>query len=206
MLCPDAFLEEHNAMVNTRMVRVSAVLASGVLMLAACHGESSNMPMASATPQLKGPPSVKRGPSPDELTVGMVEAVTMGKSTVPVGVKFDLPQKPTAGQPVEVTIAVMPQVQADPATVVVTGSDSLVLEPDSGPIEIPAVEPTQVYRHNIKLTPTTEGVQLLGLSVTLKHDEIVETREFAVPIIVGPADAGQASAAAGSKQAALKSP
>jgi hypothetical protein len=193
-------------MVNTRKVRVSAVLASGGLLLAACHGEANDTPAAHAAPQLNGAPSVKRGPSPEELTAGMVEAVTMGKSTVPVAVKFDLPQKPVAGQPVDITIAVMPQVEADPATVAVAGSDSLVLAQGSGPIEIPAVEPTQVYRHNIKLTPTAEGVQLLGLSVTLKHDEIVETREFAVPLIVAAADAGPVPAPAGAKHAGLKSP
>jgi len=150
------------------------------------------------------PTAVKRGPTPEELTAGMVEAVTMGKSTVPVAVKFDLPQRPTAGQPVEVTIAVMPQIEADPATVAITGSDSLVLEPGSGPIEIPAVEPTQVYRHTVKLTPTAEGVQLLDLTVTLKHDEIVETRQFAVPVIVAPADAGPAPAPVGPKHAGPK--
>ncbi len=195
-------------MLNTRKVRVSVVLAGGGLLLAACHGESNETPVAHAAPQLNGAQSVKRGPSPEELTAGMVEAVTMGKSAVPVAVKFDLPQKPVAGQPVDITIAVMPQVEADPATVVVAGSDALVLAPDSGPIEIPAVEPSQVYRHNIKLTPTTEGVQLLDLSVTLKHDEIVETREFAVPLIVAAADAGPmpVPAPAGAKHAGLKSP
>jgi hypothetical protein len=189
---------DYHRMVNSRSVLICAVLG-----LAACHGDSGSTPVTDAGLHPKRPPAVKRGPSPEELTAGMVEAVTTGKSSVPVAVKFDLPQKPIVGQPTQVTIAVMPQIEADPATLVVTGSDAMALAPGSGPIEIPAVEPTQVYRHNIELTPTVEGVQLLGLSVTLKHDEISETREFSVPIIVAPADAG---AAAEPKRAGLKPP
>jgi hypothetical protein len=177
-------------------------LISAILLLAACHGDATPPPVATVTPHFKRPPPVKRGPSPEELTAGMVEAVTLGKSTVPVAVKFDLPQTPTVGQQAEITVAVMPQIEADPATLVVTGSDALVLAPGSEPVEIPAVEPTQVYRHSILLTPTAEGVQLLNLSVTLKHDETVETRDFSVPIIVAPGE----SAAAGPKRADLNSP
>ena len=193
-----AFMGDDQRMVNPRSVLICAVLS-----LAGCHGDSGNTSVADAGAHPKRAPAVKRGPSPEELTAGMVEAVTTGKSTVPVAVKFDLPQRPIAGQPTQVTLAVMPQIEADPATLVVSGSDSLVLAPGSGPIVIPAVEPTQVYRHNIELTPTVEGVQLLSLSVTLKHDEITETRAFSVPIIVAPPDAG---ATADSKHAGLKSP
>ncbi len=185
-------------MVNRRKLPVGAAL----LLLVGCHGDSNGTPVVDATPHVKVPPPVKRGPTPEELTAGMVEAVTMGKSTVPVAVKFDLPQKPVAGRSAELVIALMPQIEADPATLVVTGSDTLVLEPGAGPVEIPAVEPTQVYRHNIRLTPTAEGVQLLGLHVSLKHDDVTETREFAVPIIVAPGEAAVAAPGAPAPAAA----
>jgi len=114
----------------------------------------------------------------------MVEAVTLVKSTVPVAVKFELPVKPVVGQPAEVTIAVMPQIAADRATLVAKGSDALALTPGVAPFEMPSVDPTQVYRHSIKFMPNAAGVQLLDLSVALKHDDITETRDFTVPIIV----------------------
>jgi hypothetical protein len=190
-------MSDHDLMVNRRTWLVCAAL-----LLAACHGNSGIPAVVNTTPQAKRPPPVKHGPTPEELTAGMVEAVTVGKSTVPVAVKFDIPQKPTAGQPAEITIAVMPQIAADPATVLVTGSDALVLAPGSGPVEIPAVEPTQVYRHTVLLTPTAEGVRLLGVSVSLRHDDITETRQFSVPLIVASADAGAAVPA----RAGLKPP
>jgi hypothetical protein len=160
-----------------------------IALLTACHGDSSQAPVASPTPHLRAPVPAKRGPTPEELTTGMVEAATVGKSTVPVAVKFDVSAQPVVGQPLDVVVAVMPQIAADPAVLVVTGSDGLQVAPGGGPIEMPSVEPTQVYRHSIKMIPTAEGVQLINLSVSLKHDDITETRAFAVPVIVAPSAA-----------------
>jgi hypothetical protein len=162
------------------------VLLCGVALFAGCHGDTSQAPQISSTPHVKAPVPTKRGPTPEELTAGMVEAVTMGKSTVPVAVKFDLPERPVVGQSAEVVVAVMPQISADLAVLTVKGSDGLPLPDAAPPIEMPTVEPTQVYRHNVKVVPTAEGVQLLELDVALKHDDVTETRVFAVPLIVSP--------------------
>ena len=50
---------------------------------------------------------------------------------------------------------------------------------------MPALEAGQVYRQSIKVTPTADGVLLLGLTVSLKHDDMTESRAFSVPLIVG---------------------
>jgi hypothetical protein len=165
------------------------VLLCAVALFAGCHGDTSQAPQVTSVPRIKAPPATKRGPSPEELTVGMVEAVTMGKSTVPVAVKFDVPERPVVGQPAEVVVAVMPQISADLALLTVKASDGLPLADAASPIEMPSVEPTQVYRHNVKVVPNAEGVQLLELDVALKHDDVTETRVFSVPLIVAPATA-----------------
>ncbi len=181
-------------------LRMAGLIGSAAL-LAACHGDSSGPTVAQVTPKPHARAPAKGGRSPEELTAGMVEAVTMGKSTVPVAVKFDLPQKPLLNQPFEVTIAVMPQIQADPATVLVTGSEALTLAPgNTGAVDIPSVQPAEVYRQTVRLISAAEGVQLLGVSVTLKHDEMTETRVFSVPVIV---TAAPAAGAAGSPAANL---
>jgi hypothetical protein len=41
-----------------------------------------------------------------------------------------------------------------------------------------------VYRQSVKVTPTADGVLLLGLTVSLKHDEMIESRAFSIPLIV----------------------
>ena len=161
------------------MALVAAVL------LAACHGESKQAPAVTAAPAAVAP-VVKRGPTPEELTAGMVEAVTIGKSTAAVAVKFDLPQRPSVGRRFDVVIAVLPQIAASSAMVQVVGSEGLQLAPNFAPIEIPSLDPTQVYRLSIPVTPTADGVHLLGLSVSLKQDDLAESRSFSVPIIVAP--------------------
>jgi len=153
------------------------------VLLAGCNGESKQAPAVTVAPAAVAPP-IKRGPTPEELTAGMVEAVTIGKSTAPVAVKFDLPQRPSVGKRFEIVIAVLPQIAASSAMVQVSSSEGLQLAPNTTPIEIPSLDPAQVYRLNIPLTPTADGVHLLGLSVSLKEDDVTESRSFSVPIIV----------------------
>jgi hypothetical protein len=50
-----------------------------------------------------------------------------------------------------------------------------------------AVDSTQAYKITIPTTPTAEGVQLMGVSITLTHDTATEVRTFSVPLIVSPA-------------------
>jgi len=165
------------------MGRILAVCVA-VALLAACHRDSSPAPVAKAAPRVGPPATAKPGPTPEELTAGMVEAVTVDSSTVPVGVKFELSQRPIAGRPLDVVVAVMPQIAAGPAILQVIGSDELKFAPGGGPIEMPSVEANHVYRHDIKVIPAAEGVQLLRVRVSLNHDEITETRDFSVPLIV----------------------
>ena len=155
------------------------------MLLAGCHGEPKQAPAVTAAPAAVAP-VVKRGPTPEELTAGMVEAVTIGKSTAAVAVKFDLPQRPSVGKRFDIVIAVLPQTAASSAMVQVVSSEGLQLAPNFAPIEIPSLDPTQVYRLSIPVTPTADGVHLLGLSVSLKQDDLAESRSFSVPIIVAP--------------------
>jgi len=166
------------------MTRRFAFLLCCAALLAACHSDSNSPAAASVVAQMKRPPPAKRGPSPEELTAGMVEAVTLVKSTVPVAVKFDLPSRPVVGQPAAVSIAVMPQIVADTATVEAKSAEQVVIAPGNESVEMAPVDPTQVYRHRIQFVAKTAGVQLLELRVTLKHDDISETRDFSVPVIV----------------------
>ena len=170
-----------------QMITGSKVALVTAVLLAGCHGEPKQAPAVTAASAASAPAVVKRGgPTPEELTAGMVEAVTIGKSTAPVAVKFDLPQRPAVGKRFDLVIAVLPQIAASSATVQVSGSEGLQLAPNLAPIAISSLDPTQVYRLSIPVTPSAEGVHLLGLSVSLKQDDLAESRSFSVPIIVAP--------------------
>jgi hypothetical protein len=152
---------------------------------AACHRDSDAPAPAQAAPAQRAvaPVPVKKGPSAQQLTAGMVEAATQGKPQLAVQLKFELPQRPTVGQALDVNVAVLPQIDAGGADIQVSGGDGLTVAA-SGPIDLHALEAGEVYRQTIQVTPTTDGVLLLGLTVSMKHDEITESRAFSIPLIV----------------------
>jgi hypothetical protein len=152
--------------------------------LGGCHQDSGNSTQPKSAPHVQAPVTVKKGPSAEELTAGMVEAATQGKSQLPVKVKFGLKQRPTLGQPLDIDIAVLPQIDASGAELQVTGGDGLSVAPESIQAELAAVETGQVYRQVVKVTPSADGVLLLGLTILLKHDEVTDSRAFSIPLIV----------------------
>jgi len=154
-----------------------------VAVIAACHGDSGAPTQAVPVPQVRTAVPVKKGPTAAELTAGMVEAVSQGKSQLGVQLKFDLRQKPIVGQPLDVDIAVMPQIDAVAAQVQITGGDGLTVAEGSSQIELPNVQAEEVYRQSFKVTPTADGVLLLSLTISLKHDEMTESRVFSIPVI-----------------------
>jgi hypothetical protein len=100
-----------------------------------------------------------------------------------VELKFDLSQRPKVGQPLEVNLALIAQISASPATIQVSGADDVSVAPGANQFEIAAEEAGEVYRHTVNVTPNAEGVVLLDVTVQLKHDEMVDKREFSIPII-----------------------
>ena len=150
----------------------------------ACHRDSDAPAATASTPRAAVPAAVKPGPTAAEQTVGMVEAATLGKSAVPVLVKFDLQQKPQVGIALEINFAILPQIDASPVEIQVSGGEGLDVSGAAKLMDIPSVEAGSVYRETVKVTPSTEGVLLLGVAVELKHDEITESRAFTVPLIV----------------------
>jgi hypothetical protein len=167
-------------------LRVIIVLA--IACSAACHRDQGNAPAAPVKPKAgvhADAPS--QGPNSQQSTAEMVAAVAQGKAQAPIELKFDLLARPVQGQPLEVAIALLPQTAARSATVAVTGSDGLKIDPGERQFEFPAIEAAQVYRHSIKVTPTAEGFYLLTLSVSLQHEQTSESRVFSVPILVGSA-------------------
>jgi hypothetical protein len=172
-------------MTNARILLLSAVAA-----LCACHGDSGQSAAGAPAARKHAPAAPKKGPTPQELTAGMVEAVTQGKSQVPVALKFDISERPAVGKALEISIALLPRISADQTTIQVSAPDGLDVAPDQRQIDLASVDATQVYRHTVSVTPTADGVLLLGFTVTLNHSEITESRTFSIPIIVGPAQGG----------------
>jgi hypothetical protein len=175
------------------MKNVRVLILCGAVALGACHGDSGQPSADKPTPQRKSPAVANPGPTAAQLTVGMVEAASQGKSQLPVEVKFELLKRPMVGQALEIPIALIAQIAANSADIDIAGADGLDVASGSGQINIPGIEAGQVYRRSVKVTPTADGVLLLALNVTLKHDEITESRTFSLPLIVAASTDGAGS-------------
>lgn len=179
--------------------------AATALLLGACHRETSHGAKTAAAPKRRAP-TVAPQQTPAEQTAGMVEAASQGKSQAPVTLKFDLVGRPVVDQPVTLALAVLPQVPAGPVVVEVTPSSGIEVAEDDRRFELPTVDAQQVYRRRISVTPTSEGVLIVHLSLSMKHDQVTDTRAFAVPLIVGPAATGGAPGAAAAGEGARDAP
>jgi len=167
-----------------RTVRYLAVWVC--LCLGGCHRGSDEAGAAKPVTTHKLAAPVKKGPTVQEQTAGLVEAASPGKSDAPIELKFDLQHRPTLGKALEIGIAIIPQISARVADVQASGSEGLSVATASADMEISPVEAMQVYRRVISVTPSAEGLMLLGVKVTLKHDEVEDYRVFSIPLIVSP--------------------
>ena len=168
-----------------RMAGAQVLILCVVAALSGCNRDSGGAPAAQAVMHVKPrtPAAVKPGATAAEQTAGMVQASSQGKSQVPVELKFDLAQRPKVGQPLEINLALIAQISASPATIQVSGADDVSVAAGANQFEIPSEEAGEVYRHTVSVTPNAEGVVLVGVTVVLKHDELVDQRAFSIPII-----------------------
>jgi hypothetical protein len=157
------------------------LLLCAVAAVSGCNKDSSAPAVTHIKPRT--PAAVKPGATAAEKTVGMVQASSQGKSQVAVELKFELTQRPKVGQPLEINLALIAQVSASPVTIQVSGADDVSVAPGANQFDIPSEEAGEVYRHTISVTPNAEGVVLVGVTVSLKHDEVVDQRAFSIPII-----------------------
>jgi hypothetical protein len=162
----------------------SVLLACAVAGFSACHRNSDPEAQPVPAPRVAVPVAMNRGPSAAQLTSGMVEAASQGKSQLGVQLKFDVSQRPAVGQAVDINIAVLPQIDANGANILVTGGEGLTVAAGANQFDLPVIEAGQVYRESFKVSPTAAGVLLLNLTITLKHDEMTESRVFSIPLIV----------------------
>jgi hypothetical protein len=168
--------------------RYAAIAATAAILAAASLsgcGQDTNAPAVNpATPRIKPAAAAKKGPSVEELTAGMAAAPALGKSSLPLDVKFELSDRPKIGQMLEINLALIAQIAGGPATVQVSGADGFDAAQGDSQFDIPEVEAGTVYRHTLRVTPTTDGVLLVNLTVSLKHDEAIDSKLFSVPVII----------------------
>ncbi len=159
-------------------------LFGAMLTLAACSGDKH--PDTPDQAAAKGAASAKQhSATVAEQTASMVQAPTSGKATAPMQLKFELAERPMAGQTIDLALALLAGVPAQSVTLHFADSPGLVFA-DQADRPIGAVTPDGVYRQDVKLSAPAEGVYFVAVTATMTHDATVETRAFSIPIIVSP--------------------
>jgi hypothetical protein len=174
---------DHTSMAGHMIpVRIAAVLLLCAAALSACHKDESTNSANMAPVLPKAPVVARKGPTAAELTAGMVEAAAQGKSQVPVALKFELVKRPKVGQPVDINLALISQVDASPVTIKVSGTDGVTVAA-ANEFDTPTAAAGEVYRYTVNVTPTAEGVLTVGVTVSMKRDEVTDVKVFSVPLI-----------------------
>lgn len=154
------------------------------LVAAAIGGCGSKEPTGAATSAHRAP----RPASPAQrLSRTMVSAVVANKSAaVPVQVKFSLGSRPTAAEPLDVGLVVLPtaatidrisgKIVTDDGLDIVGGADITATDhPAEGvPLE-----------HAVKLLPRRDGVFTFNAVITVDSGADTSTETFSMPLIVG---------------------
>src|SRR5580704_16008966 len=136
-------------------IGIKVLLLCVTAAMAACSQDSGSAPPAKAVSQVKPKAAVapKPGATAAEQTAGMVEAASQGKSSVPVELKFDIAQRPKVGQPLDISLALIADVAASPATIQVSGADDVSVAPGTKQFDIASEEAGEVYKHTVNVTP-----------------------------------------------------
>jgi hypothetical protein len=154
-----------------------------MLALTACSGNKHQDTTDQAAAKNAAAAARQRPATVTEQTASMVQAATSGKATAPMQLKFELAERPIAGQTIGLSLALLAGVPAQSVTLHFGDSPGLVLA-DPADRTIGAVAPDAVYRQDVKLSAPAEGVYFVAVTATMTHDATVETRAFSIPIIV----------------------
>jgi hypothetical protein len=172
-----------------------------VLGLSGCGGSSDESGSMAGQAHKKGAAHQKKADPGVRAPEDMVAAVSASKSGPPVELKFELRERPEAGQPLDVDIAVLPDAPAISRIYAkFQGGEgfSVVDGSELSDVEKPAMG--SVIRHVVRVVPKQDGIFALSATVAVDAGNDSLTRTFSIPVIVGegvPQPASKAEVADG---------
>ena len=123
----------------------------------------------------------------DELLRNMVSAVAANKpSALPIQVKFELRDRPQVGQPIELSLAIVPMsASVDRVSGKVEGEEGLEVVEGAqiGATDHPA-EGAPI-RQSVKVLPKHEGILMVHAVMTVDAAGQTSSEAYAIPLIAG---------------------
>jgi hypothetical protein len=171
------------------------IVACSTLGLGACGAQLPSAGTARAAAKAVPARPREQPPNPD---AEMVNAVPAGKPAGGYNLKFSLKERPTAGQPLEIEIAVTPAAATERIQVVFRGNDGLELRSGGSmpPVEKP--DSSVPLHHTLIVVPKSEGIFSVSAVVLSESADGSVSRAYSIPVIVGAglAEPGEADARA----------
>ncbi len=164
--------------------RLSAAAALLLLLLLGLQG-CSKLEQAVSKRQ-PSRPTASTPTDPAELALAnMVSAVSSGKPTENLKLKFELRSRPIVAQPVDIDLALITGQDLDRIYATFQASDGLEItaggktdEVDRPPVGVP-------IRHTVTVVPRREGIFSVSAVVLSDSSNESVTRTFAIPVIAG---------------------
>lgn len=115
----------------------------------------------------------------------MVRAVSAGGAGAPVELRFALQGRPTAGQPLEIEVAITAVTPVERLRATFQGGEAFEVQagPALGPLQRPQVG--QSATHRVTVVPRADGIFNLSAVVLVEQASGELARTFAIPVIVG---------------------
>lgn len=168
------------------LIAITAAIGTMTFALSGCGGSSTQSAQAVAhRTAVTAKSQQKIDPSAHPLN-DMVAAVSAGKAGPPVEVKFELRDRPHAGEPVDIDIAV----QLDAPTISrvyakFQGGEGVTVVEGEELTQIDRPTAGSVIRHVVRIVPKEDGIFALSATVSIDLADDSLTRTFSIPVIVG---------------------
>lgn len=155
--------------------------------LGACHHGTS-----SATPLVKrhSGPAGGSGPGVGDAPAGpkdLVSAVSGSGGEGPVGLKFQLGQRPVAGQPVVMTLRLVANQALDHLEARFRPDEGLEVAQGADFDPQGHMDSGESVDHDLTLVPGHDGIYTVLATVTTGSADAAVSRSFVIPIVVGSA-------------------
>jgi hypothetical protein len=174
---------ESNKVGADRVVMLSTACLVASLIAACGSDEPTVAPVAAQ----------KKVETPIDPTAKMGRAVTVGKSTVPIEVKYEMASKPIVNEPVEIELALISSTGADSVGIALAGTPGLTVSADTLP-PVDNLKPSTPEHVKFTAMASEESVHYVTVTATLYTAGTSSPRTFAVPIIFSkPASAEPAA-------------
>jgi hypothetical protein len=158
--------------------------AALLLMLAGLDGCGKNEHAVSAAPGSR--PAVKKPADAAELSLAnMVSAVSSGKPSEEMELKFELRARPVVGQPVDIELAIVPGQDLNRVYATFQADDGLELAKGDKTPEIDHPPTGVPILHTLTIVPERDGVFNVNAVVLADSSTQSVTHSFSIPVIAG---------------------